>query len=199
MAPVTTQTASGFEPAYERAFARVFGLEGGLADHPADHGGLTQFGVSLQFLRGLGVGGGGDVDGNGSINGADILAVTPQISAALFYRHFWSPSGAAAMVPVSEELATKVFEMAVVSGPMTATRCLQRALVDCRAAVAVDGRFGGETFDAAMRLSRAALAGELVQAMRRRCAERFLSIVAADKSQLVFLLGWIRRALDLTT
>jgi len=197
MAPVTIQTASGFEPAYDRAFERVLQLEGGLADQAADRGGLTKFGVSLQFLRALGIGGGGDIDGDGAVNGADILAITPQKAAELFHRHFWMPSGAAAMVPIAEDLATKIFEMAVVSGPATATRCLQRALVDCRAAVTVDGKFGAETFDAAMQLSRAALTGELVQAMRRRCAQRFLDIVTADRSQIVFLNGWVRRALDL--
>jgi lysozyme family protein len=182
---------------FDRAFRHLLGLEGELANQPADRGGLTKFGVSLRFLRALGVGGGGDIDVDGDVDAADITDLTPARARELYHQHFWLPSGAAALVAIAEDLASKIFEMAVVAGPGTATKIFQRALGDCRSPVAVDGKFGDQTFDAAMRISRAALTGELLQATRRRCAQHFLEIETHNHGQLVFLNGWMRRALDL--
>lgn len=186
------------DPAFDRALARVFDLEGGVADHAADRGGVTNMGISLRFLRSLGPGKhGGDLTGDGIIDYEDVLAVDPPRAAELYRRHFWQPSGADSIATIAEELAVKQFEFAVVAGPSRAVRALQRALTDARCPVAVDGSYGDRTHAAVDSVNRAGLAMELLQAMRRRQAEHFLSILARNKSQLVFAVGWLRRALDL--
>jgi hypothetical protein len=59
--------------------------EGGLVDHPNDPGGLTNLGVSLRFLKDEGI----DIDGDGVISRADIYAMTPGKTKAVFRRAFW--------------------------------------------------------------------------------------------------------------
>jgi len=183
--------------AFERAMVRVFHLEGGEVDHPADRGGVTKFGVSLAYLKSLGADRGGDIDLDGDVDAADVLAVTPEKARALFRRDFWIPSGADDASTISEAIATKLFEFSLVAGPGRAVRALQRALCDTRSPVDVDGRYGEQTHGALILLNGAGLMGELRQALRRRCAEHFLGIVVENRSQIVFLVGWLRRALDL--
>ena len=59
--------------------------EGGLVDHPADPGGLTKWGVSLRFLRAIGV----DLNGDGTVDGRDIRSLTHEQRDAIYRDHFW--------------------------------------------------------------------------------------------------------------
>lgn len=195
--PIAAGAPPRLETAFDRALARVFKLEGGQSDQPADHGGSTKFGISLRYLRTLGADRGGDIDLDGDVDAADILALRPEHARALYERDFWKASGADQVADHSEDLAAKLFEFSVVVGPVPALMALQRALGDCRSPVAVDGRFGPATYTAVLRIDRVALTGELLQAFRRREAEHFLGILERDRSQLVFAVGWLRRALDL--
>jgi len=196
MAPTGNSLTTG-GTAFDRALAQVFRLEGGDADVAADRGGKTRFGVSLRYLRNLGADRGGDIDLDGDVDAADILALRPEHARALYERDFWKASGADQLAEISETIATKLFEFSVVSGPSVGIRTLQKALLDCRAQVDVDGRFGPRTYTAVLQVDRTALMGELLQAFRRREAEHFLDIIASDRSQLLFAVGWLRRALDL--
>lgn len=60
---------------FEAAHAHVAKWEGGYFDHPNDPGGVTMYGVSLMFLKGLDLWE-GDIDGDGDIDRDDVLAVT---------------------------------------------------------------------------------------------------------------------------
>ena len=73
---------------FEAAHAHVAKWEGGYFDHPNDPGGVTMYGVSLMFLKGLDLWG-GDIDGDGDIDRDDVLAVTKDTARDIFKRHFW--------------------------------------------------------------------------------------------------------------
>ena len=66
---------------FEAAHAHVAKWEGGYFDHPNDPGGVTMYGVSLMFLKGLDLWG-GDIDGDGDIDRDDVLAVTKECQIA---------------------------------------------------------------------------------------------------------------------
>ena len=78
-APAIFQCGSVFMPnqqeVFEAAHAHVAKWEGGYFDHPNDPGGVTMYGVSLMFLKGLDLWE-GDIDGDGDIDRDDVLAVT---------------------------------------------------------------------------------------------------------------------------
>ena len=68
---------------FEAAHAHVAKWEGGYFDHPNDPGGVTMYGVSLMFLKGLDLWE-GDIDGDGDIDRDDVLAVTKDTARDIF-------------------------------------------------------------------------------------------------------------------
>ena len=83
---------------FEAAHAHVAKWEGGYFDHPNDPGGVTMYGVSLMFLKGLDLWE-GDIDGDGDIDRDDVLAVTKDTARDIFKRHFWDRPRAGEMPP----------------------------------------------------------------------------------------------------
>lgn len=191
---------------FERlAMPKAFGSETGdasgatpaVTDVPGDHGGLTKYGITLAFLRGLGLAE-GDLDGDGDVDVQDVLAATPAKARRAFRRAFWQPSGASDFAGLYPGLACEHFDFAVVRGAENAVRALQRAANDLGESLSVDGVYGDLTHGAVLRLCDDGFGKvALLQATRRRQCEQFLRIVEHDRSQLKFLLGWVRRALDL--
>ena len=84
---------------FEAAHAHVAKWEGGYFDHPNDPGGVTMYGVSLMFLKGLDLWE-GDIDGDGDIDRDDVLAVTKDTARDIFKRHFWDRPRAGEMPPL---------------------------------------------------------------------------------------------------
>lgn len=184
---------------FERAMVKAFGSEGGLSDHPDDHGGLTNYGISLRYLRNLGADRGGDIDLDGDVDAEDVLKARPADAKRLFKRDFWQASGAEDFASRLPDLACDHFDFAIVRGPANAIRALQSALNYFGADVVVDGGYGDETHGALLHFlsSYASLGAKaLLSEVRRQHAIQFAKIVKRDRSQLPFLLGWELRALD---
>ena len=113
---------------FSAAHAHVMKWEGGYFDHPADPGGVTNFGVSLMFLKGLGLIE-GDIDGSGDIDRDDVLAITPETARDLFKRHFWDKPGAAKLPPL---VAVCFYDLAVNAGAgRSAIRATDAACSGC--------------------------------------------------------------------
>lgn len=163
--------------AFKAALAAVRRWEGGLVDHPADPGGITKWGISLRFLRALGL----DVNGDGVVDGRDIRGLTEDQVAALYREHFWLKCRCPAL-PAGIDLA--VFDCAVNQGPRRAVRFLQAAL-----RVRVDGLIGPKTLAAA----RKAVRGALLRDFMARRAVHYSGLV----NVAVFGLGWFRRLFDI--
>lgn len=83
---------------FEAAHAHVAKWEGGFFDHPNDPGGVTMYGVSLMFLKSLGLVE-GDIDGDGDIDRDDVLKITRDTAKAIFRRHFWDKPRAGGTAP----------------------------------------------------------------------------------------------------
>lgn len=129
---------------FDACFARLMLREGGDADHPADPGGRTRYGISQRaYPR------------------EDIAALTLDRARHLYWRDYWDPAGCERL---PEALRFDFFDAAVNSGIAAATRWLQRA-----AGVPADGRLGPVTLAALRRADaqalRARMAGARLEAL----------------------------------
>lgn len=163
--------------------------EGGFVDDPTDKGGATNFGVSLRYMRGIGL----DLDGDGDVDRDDVLLVTPEKAAQLFKDDFFYRPKINQLI---EYLHAPMFDFSVHSGPSAAIRALQKACAHLGYPCTPDGRLGPKT--------RASVEHLVLEHSRKRVinalvAERiqFLhEIVADNPPQKRFLGGWIARALE---
>lgn len=105
---------------FETAMAFVFEWEGGFVDHPLDPGGPTNMGVSLRWLRDVGLA--GDIDRDGDVDADDVRSLTPERVEKLFKDRFWDPQGLDEL-PRSPAIAH--FDCSVNTGPGRAGRIMQ--------------------------------------------------------------------------
>lgn len=158
---------------FEKAVEIVLQREGGFVDHPADRGGATNFGISQRSYPDL-----------------DIRALTRAQAVEIYRRDYWQDTFD--KIPL-QKIADKLFDGVVNCGPVTAVKILQRALGDIGFGVDLDGRFGPQTLQA-VRLACERHTKPLLDAWRARVARHYVDLVLQDQTQLVFLNGWLRRA-----
>lgn len=176
-------------------FAHKFSAkwEGGLTNHPSDPGGITNYGVSLRWLKTLNPDL-GDIDRDGDIDADDIRSLTPQKAAELFRHEFWDAYHLSTLPQLS---AAAHYDCAMNAGPKQAALLAQRA---CNHFVgpygmrlAEDGVFGPKTRQFLKIWTTDALVIRMI-ALR----EQFYRDLCASKPQYrPFLKGWLNRCRDL--
>ncbi len=159
---------------FDTALEITLGFEGGYSNHPADHGGATNYGVTQRAY-----------DSWRKTTGKPVQPVElieDDEVKALYLADYWIPCGCD-FLPMP--LAAAVFDMAVNSGPWNAKLTLQRAL-----GVKADGVIGEETIRAAN-----ATPAAILRFLKGR-AGFITEIIQSKPSQVVFLHGWMNRLLD---
>ena len=109
---------------FQHCINLILAEEGGLSNHPADPGGLTQYGISKRSYPQL-----------------DIAGLTLADAQAIYHRDYWQPIHGDQLPPGLDLL---MLDCAVNQGPVTAIKLLQRAL-----RIHDDGLIGPETLNAA--------------------------------------------------
>ncbi|MBQ3060256.1 MAG: hypothetical protein IJD16_08105 [Desulfovibrio sp.] len=208
--------------AFQLAHAFTARWEGGLSDHPADPGGLTNYGISLRWARELAAQArqecclslrdcaacppehrrdcgwpGLDIDMDGDVDADDIRACTRAQAARLFRQHFWDKL-ACARLPLP--LAVTLYDGAVNMGAPRAVRQLQRAMnmtgeaeLEEYSPISEDGRMGPGTQTLAKALADSGL-DYFAARQSLRLRETFYRDLAARRpSMQAFLQGWRNR------
>ena len=111
---------------FHRCIDRILAEEGGLSAHPADPGGLTNYGISQRSYPTL-----------------DIAALTLADAQALYRRDYWQPLHGDSLPPGLDLL---LLDCAINQGVVTAIQLLQQAL-----RIEDDGLIGTKTLTAAER------------------------------------------------
>ena len=155
---------------FDRAIGTVLEHEGGYTFDPADPGGETNFGLSKRQYPNL-----------------DLKNLTVDQAKAIYKRDYWRYGRIR-----NQDVATKVFDMAVNVGPPTAHRLLQTALNALGQKLAVDGVFGPLTLAATNGVNP----DQLLRELRARAAVQYADIVLRNPAEQKFLLGWMRRAVS---
>lgn len=126
----------------------IVAREGGYVNDPADPGGVTNHGVTLNTLRRLGI----DVTGDLRIDADDVRALQPQQAVDIYMEHYFRRTGLAGL---PEVLQASVFDMYVNAG-MNAVKILQRLLTSMGYPCDPDGQMGAQTLRAAQMAYEAA-------------------------------------------
>jgi lysozyme family protein len=160
----------------------VLAFEGGFVDHPADRGGPTKFGITAAALgrwRNLGR----------DATPAEIQALTVPEARAI-YRE-WYILNPGFNYSKSDKLRLMLVDAGVLHGVSRAVRWLQEEL-----GVVVDGVFGPISRQALDALD-VSVQDRLARKILGHRLKAFADIVVKDHDQLVFLRGWIARAVEL--
>lgn len=170
-------------PHEQRLIDKVIAKEGGFVDHPDDHGGATNFGITAATLggwRGLGR----------SATAAEVKALT-RVEAEQIYLTKWvrHPSLSLHMI-VSHAVAWWALDTAVLFG--VSRHRAGRWMQEAAGAVILDGVIGPHSIS---RINATPLARMLVRCTRLRMA-RHCQVVEERPSQAVFIEGWTARALS---
>lgn len=181
---------------FNLAIAAVLKHEGGFVDDSADPGGVTNFGISLRFLKKAGEldldGDGhpdGDIDFDGDIDAEDIINMTRAQAIELYRNHFWLRYGYNRM---PSGIGEKVFDLCVNMGPRQAHKLLQRALRSVGGSLVDDGVIGPKTRRVIRRYDNQT---DLIVAALRSESAGFYRTLAALKIELKkYLNGWLNRA-----
>ena len=164
-----------------KALDYVLGWEGGLSDHPSDHGGKTNLGITQAAL---------DAARKARPKAGypkDVADLSTEQAVDIYSRDY-VPKGWDGIL--DQAVATVYLDMAVNSGPGRATTLLQRALCATGNPVNVDGSFGPKTLAAL----NAADPSQLIGAYQQQRVAFYTHLVDSDPTQAVFLRGWLRRA-----
>lgn len=186
------------DPMAAWAISRTIDLEGGLVNNPRDPGGITDYGVSLRFalqeakahpdLIPL-----FDIDHDGHVGPSDIVGLTRELAAEIYYETFWRPGPYAQLNPIF--VAWKVFDIAVNTGPKRAGVILQKALVDRgHHELTEDGVIGPQTLAAVQAENDRDGGAGLLMAIRDAQADFYRDLAETEPKLEVFLKGWLRRA-----
>ncbi|MDR2820945.1 MAG: hypothetical protein LBB60_10520 [Desulfovibrio sp.] len=184
---------------FDLAHAFTAPAEGGLTEHKNDPGGITNYGVSLRFIKDEGI----DIDGDGVISRADILAMTPGKAKDVFKRAFWDKLNLDALSP---RVAIVTYDAAVNTGRTQTVKFLQRA---CNSfpgtAVDDDGKIGPVTrarVRAIVDIGNADIALAEAAIAQRRAFHQMLadnSPYSDGRDYRPFIVGWLNRCRALKT
>lgn len=179
---------------FQKAVKTVLLHEGKLVDNKSDPGGMTNFGISLRFLEETGhlTSNGwkdGDINHDGKIDWKDVNAMTEDKATQFYFEYFWKPNGYGKIE--SQEIATKIFDLAVNMGSYVANKVAQRAV---RASIGLrleeDGIIGLKTI-AAFNMCKPEI---LMAALKAEAAGYYRAIRYSGANN--FSEGWLRRAYD---
>lgn len=203
---------------FKECLKEILRYEGTYSKHSSDIGGETYKGISRFYHS--------DWDGweiidlvKEKIDGIKILKsgdITAALGSAyqnkleqlvaLFYKEeFWDRIKGDELSEIDEDLACEVFDMAVNMGVRSAVKNLQKAVnltyqnfIDA-IEIAEDGILGKVTLSKVKELKEHELMVEMIEYFRKLRALKYAKIVKNNPNQAVFIEGWIKRALRLSS
>lgn len=168
--------------------------EGGISNDPDDRGGLTCYGVSYAFLKGLSIERPDLVRGMGlpiPVTTLAMMKVTREIACKLFHEVFWLTPN---LHQLHAPLACDCYDIGVNMGVRQGVKFLQASLNKLhKAGLAADGIAGPKTVAAQKKLKGSALLSvhEAIIASQKL---RYNNIAKVNPSQKKFLKGWLNRS-----
>ncbi len=176
---------------FDAAFEYVVRNEKGLVNNPNDTGKITNFGISLRFLKNVlpeNLRSYGIFD---EVSDLTIVNLTLEQAKKIYQGEFWDHAPFERIG--NQDHANYVFDMAISMGIAPAIKCLQRACwaVIKRQEVVDDGILGEKTLNC---LHRCGIL--IMPAMRSERAGYYRLTVDHNQDDKVFIQGWMNRAYE---
>lgn len=157
----------------EIEIGKILKRENGYVNNPADRGGPTKYGITINALQ---------VWRGHFCDAADIEALTEQEACSIYRHRYVQDSGIAPIL--DQRVFGFALDMVVLHGAGRAARLLQEAV-----GVEIDGWIGPKTIG---RINRLPPDNVIIAATALRL--RFIGeIINRDHSQAIFAAGWINR------
>lgn len=161
---------------YQDCLEHLLKLEGGYVDHVSDRGGATNMGVTQRVYDQWRV--------KRGLLTRPVIEMTRAEAELIYWEDYWVP---ARCEEIPAEVRAIHFDLAVNSGVARAIKTLQACL-----GVKADGVIGPKTLEALL-----ASSGPLLKAVYvGQRLKWYASIVNRDRSQNVFLRGWVNRLVE---
>ena len=173
------------EERFELCIKIILEHEGGLSNDKRDPGSVTQWGISLRFLKSAGI----DVDRDGDIDSDDIVGLNKPAAIEIYRKYWWNKYKYERFKFI--EIVSKVFDLSVNMGAVSSHKILQRSCnTFMKTKLKVDGILGMKTLIAANTLDPT----NLREAMRGCAKDRYVQILEANPAMEWARNGWINRA-----
>jgi lysozyme family protein len=154
-----------------KAFDYLMYHEGGYVNDSKDAGGETRYGISKHSYPHL-----------------DIKSLTREQARQIYFVDFWMKAKCEDIE--DENIAIKLFDLAVHTGIQQANKLIQRALRAAGAQVVEDGIIGQITLSAINRADPT----DLLAALKSEAAGYYRLLININPSQKKFIEGWLNRA-----
>lgn len=166
---------------------RVIAAEGGYSKNPADKGGETMYGITVAVARANGY--------HGAMRDLPL-----DLAKHIYNKRYVIEPKFDQVAGIDLDVGMELIDTGVNMGPHRAAEFLQRWLNGFNFGgqyqeLFIDGRVGTVTLDALdrfLRWRKAEGTAVLLKALNGLQAARYLEITERDKSQRMFLFGWVR-------
>lgn len=161
---------------------KIISVEGGYVNHKADRGGPTKFGITLKTYSSW-------AEKQCSIE--ELKLINEATAHQIYYKRYYNKPG---INKLPEELWFQMLDCSINHGPSRAIKLLQKTINSTfNGVLSVDGRLGNYTLGACAH-EQYVLGDDLNNNLVDRRIKFYCKIVRRDKTQSVFLRGWLKRA-----
>ena len=185
---LTTCAPSHAESNFNYAIKIILKHEGGLVNNKYDTGEISNFGISLRFLKHEKK----DINQDGLIDAKDILILTKDLASKIYLDDWWYRYH---MDSINDKIiATKMFDISINMGYSQASKILHRAMLATthpKCPVIIKRNFISHQDNLCINT----LKSERFHAeINKQCADYYIMIVKRHPTYKVFLKGWLKRA-----
>ncbi len=164
---------------FQAALGYLMSNEGGFIYDPADSGGPTKFGITIETLR---------CSRNFPVTELDVKCLTIEEAAAIYKREYWDRLY---LDQVKEfKIACAMFDIAVVRGCSISARYAQEAVCQIAYSIRIDSKIGPATVEALNFVNPR----HFVTVMAELTEKGFAEVVLAKPKNQRFAKGWMLRA-----
>jgi len=172
---------------FDTAINPIIDQEGGYVNHPNDRGGPTKWGITLNFYQ-------ESVDSDATKE--DIKNLNKETAKELYKTSFWQPNsfvvGDLSLGDLPVPIGEVILSYSINMGQKTGHTLLQKGVNNLGYDISEDGWLGPNTIETAEKCDPT----DLLREISIKAATRYNEIILSNRSQKVFLEGWMRRIID---
>lgn len=180
---------TSYDDRFNVAVRAVLRHEGSYSNDPDDPGGATKYGISLRFLKEMGI----ETENDPDKEIADVKDIYFTDAVEIYKKYWWDKYSYNSIIYLP--IATKVFDMAVNMGPISAHKITQRACNYCGSYnLTIDGVLGEKSFFALNDIYYNGGSQKLMNEIIHEQKLYYAQLIHDHPGLEVFRNGWLNRA-----